>query len=470
MAFQERHQQTHSRLNALVYPVWEQVLQAAHALDRRYRAGDPFGPLAAVPISVKDCFTMRGTPATLGLKARLNELATDDCPLVARLRAQDALLLGKTNVPQLMLMHETDNAVYGRTNHPTHLDRSPGGSSGGEAALIASHGSALGLGNDLGGSIRQPAHACGIVGFKPTTGTLDRAGVEHNYRGLTCLTAEPGPLARSMQDLNFFWQQLHSANIHAPAHLKLENLRVAYWLDDGWFPWSPAIRRAIEFAAQNLTNAGAIVQRWQPPQFERGMEIYFSLLSADGGQTMRGLLGDETPDSRIALLLRLASLPRPLRWLIEHWQQHYGSPLAAKLLRVTGRRSTADFWRLQAELAAWQQQFWQAWQNTECHVWLMAPHALPALTHGACERLAIAGATCYLANLLDCPAGVVPVTHITEEEESDRATTDRLQLLASEVEKQSQGLPVGVQVCGAQGADHCVMQVMTWLEELLAKD
>ena len=110
--------------------------------------------------------------------------------------AHGAIVLGKTNIPQGMLMNETDNPVYGRTNNPWNLERGPGGSSGGEAAIIAAGGSVLGLGNDLGGSIRQPAHCCGICGLKPTSGRLTNTGSFENLRGMEAVGVQPGPLAR----------------------------------------------------------------------------------------------------------------------------------------------------------------------------------------------------------------------------------------------------------------------------------
>jgi fatty acid amide hydrolase len=154
-AFRRRNEEL-QELNALVFSNWDQAEQHALQLDARRAAGEPLGELAGVPLSIKDCFALRGTPSTMGLRYRAALRDDQDAPLVAALRAADALLIGKSNVPQLMLFHEADNPLYGRSLHPLDPTRSPGGSSGGEGALIGAHCSAAGLGTDLGGSIRFP--------------------------------------------------------------------------------------------------------------------------------------------------------------------------------------------------------------------------------------------------------------------------------------------------------------------------
>ena len=139
---------------------------------------------------------MAGTPATMGILRLRGEIAEQDGVPVRALRQAGAIILGKTNVPQLMLLHECDNPLYGRTNNPWNVERGPGGSSGGEAAIIAAGGSPWGLASDLGGSIRQPAHACGIHGLKPTSGRLTNAGKRGNFRGMEAVGVQIGPLAQ----------------------------------------------------------------------------------------------------------------------------------------------------------------------------------------------------------------------------------------------------------------------------------
>ncbi|HEY7094063.1 MAG TPA: amidase family protein, partial [Ktedonobacterales bacterium] len=163
----ERIEQVNGALNAVVVKRYDEARAEARAADEKRARGEPLGPLHGVPITIKEHLDLTGTPSTFGLSSRASILATQDDAWVARVRAAGATILGKTNVSQLLLYHESDNPVYGRTNNPWNLERSPGGSSGGQAAIIASGGSPLGLGTDIGGSIRVPATSCGIVGMKP---------------------------------------------------------------------------------------------------------------------------------------------------------------------------------------------------------------------------------------------------------------------------------------------------------------
>ncbi len=184
-------------LNAVVANRFDLARREAAAADRARAAGRPLAPLHGVPITIKECFHVAGMASTEGVHRFAHELMAHDNPLVRRLKQAGAIVLAKTNLPQLMLMHETDNPLYGRTNNPWDLERAPGGSSGGEAAIIAAGGSPLGLGNDLGGSIRFPAHSVGICGIKPTVRRLTNADVRDNLHGMEAILPQSGPLAQS---------------------------------------------------------------------------------------------------------------------------------------------------------------------------------------------------------------------------------------------------------------------------------
>jgi fatty acid amide hydrolase len=260
------------RLNAVVIPLFEQARREAAAADAARQAGQALGPLHGVPITIKECFHLAGTVATEGIGRFAHEVMTTDGPLVRRLRRAGAIVLAKTNLPQLMLMHETDNPIYGRTNNPWDVDRVPGGSSGGEAAIIAAGGSPLGLANDIGGSIRNPAHFCGICGLKPTTLRLTNAGTRDNLRGMEALRPQPGPLARHVDDLYLALQvlttleddeldaQIAPVPLRNPGEVDVARLRIGMWTDDGVFPASPALRRAVQEAAGALREVGAHVE------------------------------------------------------------------------------------------------------------------------------------------------------------------------------------------------------------------
>src|SRR5215813_9485749 len=167
-----RIEQVNPTLNAVVVKRYTEARAEARAADERRSWGGALAPLHGVPITIKESLDLTGTPSTYGLTARASALAEHDNFYVARMRAAGAIVLGKTNVSQLLLYVESDNPVYGRTNNPWNQARTSGGSSGGQAAILAAGGSPLGIGTDIGGSVRLPASFCGVTSLKPTAGRL----------------------------------------------------------------------------------------------------------------------------------------------------------------------------------------------------------------------------------------------------------------------------------------------------------
>ena len=190
------------KLNAVVHLVRARALAEARAADQALARGEIRGPLHGVPMMIKDSLDTAGVVSTGGTKGRTAFVPEHDATVVARLRAVGAILLGKTNTPELTLAAETDNLVYGRTSNPYDLSRTPGGSSGGAGAIIAVGGSPLDIGSYTGGSIRLPAHFCGIAGIKPTSGRVPRTGhiVPFGMGAVDALT-QNGPMARYVEDL-----------------------------------------------------------------------------------------------------------------------------------------------------------------------------------------------------------------------------------------------------------------------------
>src|SRR5262245_56776523 len=257
-AFIARIGEVNPRLNAVVVPRFDEAIREAAAADERQARGDALGKLHGVPITLKECFHLAGTPSTIGLNSPTHrKLIESDGLSVARLRRAGSIVLGKTNVPQLMIWHESDNPVYGRTNNPWDLSRTCGGSTGGEAAIVAARGSPLGIGNDLGGSIRVPCHFCGIHGIRPTSLRMPRSGSARTLRGFEAFITQTGPMARHVEDLWLALQVLTDqsdgyvasdivpAPIGNPAAVPIDKLKIAAWTDDGVFPPSSAIVRAV---------------------------------------------------------------------------------------------------------------------------------------------------------------------------------------------------------------------------------
>src|SRR5215469_7847359 len=197
----EQIERVNPKLNAVVFKRYDAARAEAKQADARRAQGEPLLPLHGVPITIKECLDLEGTPSTFGLPSRANSLAHQDDVYVARMRQAGAIILGKTNVSQLLLYYESDNPLYGRTNNPWNLERTPGGSSGGQAAIIAAGGSPLGLGTDIGGSLRIPATFCGIASLKPTAGRLPDPGRFSVPIGQRAIVSQVGALARRVADV-----------------------------------------------------------------------------------------------------------------------------------------------------------------------------------------------------------------------------------------------------------------------------
>lgn len=457
-AHRERHAATHRHLNALV-----QILPEADAAARAVDAAAE-GLLAGVPVSVKECFPVAGLRTTLGIEGRRNAVDAAHAPLVARLEAAGAVLVGKANVPQAMYLHETDNPVWGRTNHPYDGGRGPGGSSGGDAALVAAGVVPLAVGNDLAGSLRQPAHACGIATIMPRSAALGDGGAFDTMPHLTVVRPRAGFLARSVADLTV---AAEAAGVPMDATAKEaggDGLRVGWWDDAGCVPASPAIVRGVAEAVGRLRAAGAAVVPLDHAIAAEAAWLHLAVLAADGGRHVRALFAGERPIPGVARLLRLAALPRSLRPVVSAVARVMGRRLEAEALLETGPRDAAGVAALAAardELAA---RFAAA--VVGCDAIVCPVSALPALRHGTAARLILAAAPCLLANLLDLAAGAVPVTTVRPGEETGRRPSrDPVLQAAAFTDQGSRGLPIGVQVIAPAGRDEStVLRVMRLIE------
>jgi fatty acid amide hydrolase len=428
-------------------------------------AGRPVGALAGVPVSVKECFPVRGLVTTLGIAGRRAAADSSDAAIVTRLRAAGALIIGKANVPQAMFLHETDNPVWGQTRHPTHPDRNPGGSSGGDAALVAAGVVPLAVGTDLAGSIRQPAHACGIAGIMPRAATFGAAGSFDTMPHLHLVRARAGLLASRVADLRSGLTALGGPRTAGAADL--QGLRIGWFTDCGPLDPAAAIRRGVQVAAAKVTAAGAVVTEIQGTLWDEAAWLHLAILSADGGRDVRSLFAGSRPVPEVARLLRVAGLPRWLRPPLAAIAAAAGRRIEAEALRATGPRSAAaleDLKQARAELHGRVTTLSASFDAILCPV-----SAVPAMRHGTAGRLVVAAAPCLAANLFDLPAGAVPVTTVRADEERGRPQArDPVARLAAATDRDSRGLPVGVQVVGLHTEPHTgeqlVLDVMAAIE------
>jgi fatty acid amide hydrolase len=468
-----------SRLNAVVVSRADQARSEAMSADAARRQGRPLGPLHGLPVTIKEQFLLEGTATTFGFEWRREHRADHTGPLVTALQAAGAIVLGKTNVGQTMIFHEADNRLYGLTRNPWNLQRTPGGSSGGESAIIAAGGSPLGLGGDLGGSVRVPAHFTGLASIKPTAGRLTLADTPDDIANPPSdLPFQPGPLARRVGDLRLAMTILAAASVgaadtagDAPPYPtqppSIDGLRVAIQVDESYFRTAPAIRRALREAAADLESAGATVVTFAPPPVSEAVRLFLGVMAADGGAWLRASLHGESPDPRAAGLLKAGAIPALIRPIAAAFLRASGQRWLGRTVSFARRRSGAAYERLLADLATYKDAYLRAMDAAHVDLVLSPPHALPALRHGASALLDVTNAASWavLYNVLGLPAGVVPVTTVRPGEETDRPDSrDPVERAALGTELESAGLPIGVQLAARRWREDLVLEGMAAVE------
>ena len=298
----EQISKVNPQINAAVVVLENSAMAEARAADQTLACdGSTAGPLHGVPFSIKDSIEVAGTICTAGTVGRAAAPpSAEDAPLVARLRNAGAIPIAKTNLPDLLFAFESDNLLFGRTNNPYDLTRTPGGSSGGEAGLIAACGSPIGLGSDAAGSVRVPAAFCGIASIKPTSGRLPRTGHFPPAGGWIERLWQIGPMARHVEDLGVMMCLLASSDdsdptavampFADPAHVDLSKLRLAFYTDNGYAPTGPEVAYAIRTAATSLSDIVKFVREDRPVVLGCAYDLEMKLLGADGGDSLRRYL------------------------------------------------------------------------------------------------------------------------------------------------------------------------------------
>ena len=475
--FIARLKAVNGKLNAVTADLSASARKAAANVDKARSRGEKLPSLAGLPVTIKECFDLAGTASTFGLPTRRAEIEEYDDPYVAALRAAGAIPIAKTNLPQLMIFSETDNPLYGRTNNPWNLERSCGGSSGGEAAVIAAGASPLGLGSDIGGSLRIPAAFCGITSIRPTAGRTPDHCAHGLPIGQTAIASQVGPMARHVEDLVISLRVLDRARdpfvvpgpeFGDPATVDLGRLRFATFTDDGEFPVAPAARRAVAEAAAMLKGAGAAAVPWNPPPLSRAIDLLFASLSADRAEAFRRMLRGNRIDRRVRALLLAAGMPPWLRGVAASGLDMLAQTRSARNLQRFASGSVGEYWQTVEAVAAFRRDLLRSLEEADggpIDVVLCPAYAVPAVRHGATELMPMPGAYEPIANVSGFPAGVVPVTRVRAGEESDRpASRDMMDRIAREAESGSAGLPIAVQVIARPWRDHVALAVMTRIE------
>jgi fatty acid amide hydrolase len=471
------------RVRAFTTVLRDEARAAARRADEERRRGEVRGPLHGLPVSVKESLDMAGMASTMGVTARRHKVAASDAGIVHLLRAAGAVILGRTNTSQLLLFHESDNPVYGRTHNPFDLGRTPGGSSGGEAAAVAAGMSPLGVGTDIGGSIRVPAHFTGIAGLKPTLDRWINQGSNTAFFGQEVVRGQCGPMARTARDVALFFEAIEPRAMSAldprvpplpsadrAADVDVSSLRVGRYADDGGVPASAAVSRAVQRAAEALRGRVREVVDFIPPRMQEMTFVYMAALSSDGGATAFDQLEGGPLAPALRPMRAMARLPDPVRRAMASAASLAGEPRLARFLGALGRKSVTELWRLTQLVRAYRFELLAAMRNAGVDVLLCPAHATPALPHDASRDFTLAGSASMLFNLTQMPAGVVPVTTVRPDEAHRERPADRMEKRAAEVDAGSSGLPVGVQVVAAPWREDRVLAVMMALEQAVRGD
>ena len=278
-------ERTNPAINAIVTVAGDIRKQAVEAEDAIMR-GQAVGSLHGLPVTIKDTIDTAGVRTTSGSRIRAQHTPQQDATAVARLRAAGAIVLGKTNVPEMAIPYECDNPIFGRTNNPYNLECTAGGSSGGEAAAIAACVSPAGIGSDLSGSIRVPAHFCGIAGLKPTVGSVPMEGHAPSASGVVGLGASLGPMARHVTDLGLLFRQLANRPEAETTTsdqmfdvMKLHGVRLGWYTEDGIIPVAEQIKKTVRSAAGVLADAGVETCETLPPGVSKAPQLWIDLFS-----------------------------------------------------------------------------------------------------------------------------------------------------------------------------------------------
>lgn len=426
----DRIEQVNGHLNAIVRRLDESALAAADAADAVTLRGAPLPPLHGVPFTVKENIDVAGTPTTNSIVALKDAMAPRDAPIVERMRSAGAIPIGRTNLPEMGLRVHTDSALNGLARNPWHPNRTTGGSSGGEGSALASGMSPIGLGNDIGGSLRNPAHCCGVASIKPTQHVLPFAtDIPPTALGLASeLMFTDGVMARRVRDVRVGFDIVRGSHPRDPysldAHLHDvpadRPLRIAVMADVPGGRTDSGIASVVRASAQLLASLGHSVTEVNPPEIEDVFATWGATLNSD--LTVLEPLLDMimSPDSR-----RFLTLTKPA----------FAAPDLASVVMLQSHRY---------ELAA----KWKAFFN-EHDVLLCPTWALPAFEHGfdiISEQTALEVIETFRpvmpANLFGSPAAVVPAGVVD-------------------------GLPVGVQVLSWRHHDHACLTVAQIIDDAL---
>ncbi|KAI6021726.1 amidase signature domain-containing protein [Pisolithus microcarpus] len=485
-AYIARAAQAQHKTNCLTEVLFEDARLQASQLDEEFATTQKVrGRLHGVPMSFKDQFEIAGYDATIGFTHWANKPSTDDAFLVSLCRAEGAIIIVKTNVPQTMFAFECSNPLWGRTLNPWNAKYTCGGSTGGEAALLALDGSALGVGSDIGGSLRIPASYCGIYSLKPSTGRVSAHGTKGCRPGFEAIRVSYGPMARSTEDCDLFsriaFGQLDPSRRVAPVPYRPaelpKKLKFGYYFCDSITRSSPATVRAVQETIDALRKAGHECVEFSSVLLASAMEVFVGLVTSDGYKRMLSNLEGDPQEDSLFLSTLGAKVPGFVRkFMCFAAQTFLGDHMFPRFFSQARTKSVLEFCeytnRRNEVEEAWYNEVWDKYQFDG----IIAPvQALPVIPHGSLP-------TTVSFNVIDSPVGIVPVTRVD-------ASLDQLSPNFKPGEtggstmfekwmyqngsrtvynpQEMAGIPVGVQIVGRKWDDEKVLAMMRVVDEAL---
>ncbi|KAJ7187757.1 amidase [Mycena filopes] len=489
----------HSATNCLTEVLFDEARKRASTLDAEFKATNRLkGPLHGVPISVKDQYDIEGYDTTIGYTACLNKPAKITADFVRTMVDAGAVPLVKTNVPQTMYAYECNNPIWGRTTNPYNPAYSCGGSSGGEACMLALDASVIGLGSDIAGSLRIPASACGVYSLKPGIGRVSDYGAKESFPGFDGIKSVCGPMARCMDDLELACRVSFGAlgvyNAHPPLPFREvilpKKLRFGYYTSDGILKGSPAAIRAVNETMDALRAAGhecVEIEQHLTPEI---LNLYLTLTSADGYKTLLRGVGSDPVDPSLGVLTFGPKVPQIIRSAVAAVIETFmGDKVMADIVRLGGYRDVEAYHVACAQRNDIKKRFYdEIWTKHKLDGIITYVHASPQIRHGGSNMLTMMSGSPLTYNLVDSPAGVVPVTRVSAADiitdawkaaEGHGSPMCERELYFKHFGKDGKplydpaamaGMPVGVQVIGRLWEDEKVLAMMRVVDAALGRE
>jgi len=479
LAYSKKALNAHRKTNCLT----EVMISEAETLARTCNRA---GPLAGIPVSMKDTVGVAGFASCMGYSSPQRMLPfSKDAAIVRLLRDAGAYPFVKTNVPITLLSFESSSDVWGRTTNPYSSRHSPGGSTGGEAALLAFGGSRLGIGTDVAGSVRIPAHYSGIYTIKASMHRFLKAGNATAMVGQEGIPGVYSPMTRTLEDLETFWRAVVSMKPweYDPSCVPIpwrtinlpKKLRFGILWDDGVVAPSPACRRALQTVVSLLEKDGCEVTAINPPSPLRALQIGSQLMANAFVTASAPIRWCESNDPGVAAGLFALRLPRIFKTLYAWFYRHiFRDAVYASLVEGWHAKDGQEFYALVGEREDYRMQWFEYWQREKLDFVLTVSNALPAIRHGDSKRQWKSCGYTFLFNVLDYSAGVMPITRVDRKLDVLSSTFRPRNKIEVDAYKgydadDMHGLPVSVQIVGRRLEEEEVLDGMKLIEGLLKR-